>query len=159
AEEKKAEEKKAEEEKNSEEKGGRAKISSVPGGRHHAKADSKQVAKDLELMKTPADKGAPPPPPPSPKRKESGPKAGGDALDELWGKAVGGKDLAGPKSEGSSAASRERSAPAPGDENLPEQLKPSDIQRGMAGIKGKVQNCYAQYNVPGMVNVTVTINP
>ena len=55
--------------------------------------------------------------------------------------------------------SRERSAPSAADENLPEQLKPSDIQKGMAGIKGRVQNCYAQYNVPGMVNVTVTINP
>jgi predicted Zn finger-like uncharacterized protein len=152
-EEKKPEEKKPEEK--AEDKG-HAKIASAnPGGKHH-KADPKQVAKDLELMKTPADKGQAPPPPPT-KKKDTGPKAGGDDLDKLLSGAVGGKDVSSPKNEGGGAA-RERSAPAASDENLPDQLKPGDIQRGMAGIKGRVQNCYAQYNVPGMVQVVVTIN-
>jgi hypothetical protein len=152
AEEKKPEEKKPEEGKTDEK--GHAKLAVAGTGKHH-KADPKQVQKDLELMK-PAEKTAPPPP--TSKKKDTGPKAGGDALDDLLGKAVGGKDLSSPKSE-SSGGSRERSAPEAGTENLPEQLKPSDIQRGMQGIKPRVMNCYAQYNVPGMVSVTVTINP
>jgi hypothetical protein len=47
--------------------------------------------------------------------------------------------------------------PEVGDYNLPEQLKPSDIMRGMAAIKPLVAACYAQYKVDGMVNVSVTI--
>jgi len=39
------------------------------------------------------------------------------------------------------------------------QLRVGDIQRGMAAIKGKVQACYARFDVPGMVNVTLSINP
>ena len=151
-EEKKAEEKKTEEAK-TEEKHTKVASAGTPGGKHH-KADPKQVQKDLALM-APAEKAAPPP---TSKKKDSGPKAGGDDLDKLLSGAVGGKDVSAPKSE-SGGSSRERSAPSAADENLPEQLKPSDIQHGMQGIKGRVQNCYAQYNVPGMVNVTVTINP
>jgi hypothetical protein len=44
-------------------------------------------------------------------------------------------------------------------QDLPDQLKPSDIQRRMATIKGPVQDCYAEYNVPGMVNINFTIEP
>ena len=43
------------------------------------------------------------------------------------------------------------------DENLPDQLKPSDIQRGMRAIHSLVAACYAQFKVDGMVNVAVTI--
>jgi hypothetical protein len=153
-EEKKPEEKKPEEGKTEEKGHAKVAVASAGGSKHH-KADPKQVQKDLELMKTP-DKA--PPPPPTAKKKDTGPKAGGDDLDKLLSGAVGGKDVSSPKNEGG-GGSRERSGPSPGDENLPDQLKPGDIQRGMATIKGRVQNCYAQYNVPGMVNVTVTINP
>jgi hypothetical protein len=40
-----------------------------------------------------------------------------------------------------------------------QQLEPGDIQRGMAKIRDKVASCYRQFNVPGMVNVTLAINP
>ena len=40
-----------------------------------------------------------------------------------------------------------------------EQLKASDIQRGMAKVKAKVQACYDQFGVPELVNVLITINP
>jgi hypothetical protein len=147
AEEKKAEVTPVEEKKDT--KGGKGTHSGT--GKHVA--NKEQVKKDLALM-APAEKGAPPPP--TPKKKDTGPKAGGDDLDKLLSGAVGGKDVSAPKGE-SGGGSREKSGPSAADENLPDQLKPSDIQKGMAGIKSRVQNCYAQYNVPGMVNVTVTI--
>jgi predicted Zn finger-like uncharacterized protein len=40
-----------------------------------------------------------------------------------------------------------------------ERLEPSDIQRGMRAVKGRVQRCYDQYKVPGLVQVSVTISP
>jgi len=50
-------------------------------------------------------------------------------------------------------------APRSRDENLPEQLEPSDIQRGMASIRPLVEACFAKWKVPGVVNVTMTIRP
>src|SRR5262249_16637970 len=41
----------------------------------------------------------------------------------------------------------------------PRALKPGDIQRGMMQIHPRVQACYERFKVPGMVNVTVSINP
>ena len=48
-------------------------------------------------------------------------------------------------------------APRYRDEDLPEQLKPSDIQRGMTAIKPLVEACYERFKVDGTVVVTVTI--
>jgi hypothetical protein len=59
-------------------------------------------------------------------------------------------------------AARENSATRSTDssnDDLPEQLKPSDIQRSMAQIKTPVQECYGRYQVPGMVSITLTIEP
>src|SRR5215813_14223394 len=50
-------------------------------------------------------------------------------------------------------------ASQPADDDLPEQLKPSDIQRSMGRIKARVQWCYDRYQVPGMVQITLTIEP
>jgi len=50
-------------------------------------------------------------------------------------------------------------AESSGGGDLKDRLEPGDIQKGMRGIKGKVQACYDQYKVPGMVQVSVTIAP
>ena len=81
-------------------------------------------------------------------RRKSGKR---DALDDLIDGAVGGGRKASRSRAGSS-----RSAAA--NSNLPETLGRSEIQRGMRGIKGKVQGCYDRYKVPGMANVQVRIS-
>jgi predicted Zn finger-like uncharacterized protein len=85
-------------------------------------------------------------PAPAPTRKPRGRR---DALDDLIDGAVGKRKQ----------SSRTRSSkPAPSaDSNLPDQLGRSEIQRGMRGIKAKVQGCYDRYKVPGMANVQVRI--
>jgi hypothetical protein len=92
------------------------------------------------------------------KKGPSGPKAGGDELDDLLKGAIGGKSVSSPKSS-SPDEGAPRHAQADDTANLPDQLKSSDIQRGMGGVKSRVSQCYAQFNVPGMVSVTVTISP
>jgi predicted Zn finger-like uncharacterized protein len=76
-------------------------------------------------------------------------KGGGDELDDLLNNAAPDKPSA-PK----------HSAPkedAGGGADLPDSLSKSDIVNGMGKVKGKVGECYGQFKVPGMANVTVTI--
>lgn len=42
-------------------------------------------------------------------------------------------------------------------QNLPEQLKPSQILENMKSIRDKVDACYAQYQIPGTADVSVTV--
>ncbi len=91
----------------------------------------------------------------------SAPKKGGDELDQLLQGAIGGGS--GPAThhgggDDSLAGGGSHRAP-PADDNLPDQLKNSDIQGGLAKVKGKASACYAQYNVPGLVTISLTIGP
>jgi predicted Zn finger-like uncharacterized protein len=117
----------------------------------HAK-EPKEPKAPKEPRAAPEPK-APKEPKAAPEPKE--PKAGGkkDDLDCLLDPnkpgCKGGRKVKGEPKEGGSKAE-----PAA---DVKERLEPSDIQKGMRGIKGRVQGCYDQYKVPGMVQVSVTI--
>jgi predicted Zn finger-like uncharacterized protein len=87
---------------------------------------------------------APAPAAPAPK------KGGGkkDELDDLLNNAS--PDKPAPKH----SAPREEAA---SDSNLPDQLDKGAIVGGMSKIKAKVADCYVQFKVPGLANVSVTI--
>jgi hypothetical protein len=89
--------------------------------------------------------------PTQPAAPKPGKKKGGDELDDLLNGAA--PDKAAPAAKHSAP----KEEPAGGGDNLPDQLGKSDIVSGMQKIKGKVGDCYAQFKVPGMANVAVTI--
>ena len=72
------------------------------------------------------------------------PRRGRDSLDDLLDGALKGKRPS-------------RRAAAASNDNLPESLSRSQIQAGMRRIKGRVQNCYDRFKVPGQANVKVKI--
>jgi predicted Zn finger-like uncharacterized protein len=73
-----------------------------------------------------------------------------DELDDLLNNAA--PDKPAPKH---SAPKQDDSASAGGD--LPDQLDKGAIVGGMSKVKTKVADCYTQYKVPGLANVSVTI--
>jgi predicted Zn finger-like uncharacterized protein len=95
--------------------------------------------------------------PKSPKVKEDKPAGGGggkkDELDCLLDPAKCKKGGGGKPAGGGGAKADS------GGGDAKDRLEPSDIQKGMRGVKGRVQACYDQYKVPGMVQVSVTISP
>jgi hypothetical protein len=128
---------------------------SAAGSKHHTAKAGGDKGTPNAAAPAPADTPAAAPV----KKKPSGPKAGGDALDDLLSGATGGKDLSSPKGGGGGDSAPKHQAPAADDPNLPDQLKLGDIQRGMSSVRSRVSQCYAQFNVPGVVNVTVSIAP
>ncbi len=95
-----------------------------------------------------------------PKKKKSRRKSGKrDELDDLIDGAISSNSKKRKASSRKrSRSSSSRSAPAAAsNSNLPETLSRSDIQKGMRGIKGKVQGCYDRFKVPGLASVKVTI--
>jgi hypothetical protein len=120
-----------------------------------------------------APAAAPKPPKAAPDKEDKpeprpAPKAGGrnDDLDCLLdpskpgckggrkaarggGGGGGGGEAAAPKAAGGEA----------GGGDVKDRLEPADIQKGMRAVKGRVQGCYDQYKVPGMVQVSVSISP
>ncbi|HJZ84640.1 MAG TPA: GYF domain-containing protein [Polyangia bacterium] len=97
----------------------------------------------------------------APTKTKSEKKAGGDELDRLLEKAVGGASA---HSAPPPPAPREDPLAAPrarqeADPSAPDVPSRSDIQHGMAAVKPRVNACYGQYNVPGTVFVSVTISP
>src|SRR5262249_25616551 len=86
-------------------------------------------------------------------------KAGGDELDALLNKAIGNSSVGAPPSQRAEQPPPRPAHQASDDASLPDALLRPDIQRGMAAVKPHVNACYSQFNVPGIVNGTVTINP
>jgi predicted Zn finger-like uncharacterized protein len=122
--------------------------------------------------KVPVPAGAPDEPAAPPMRsgepiapKPKAPKKGGDELDDLLNRAIGAgsapaaapKHAAAAADDGSSAAAAPKHAAA--DENLPDSLSRSEIQSGIGRVKGKANACFAQFNVPGVVTVSLSIGP
>jgi predicted Zn finger-like uncharacterized protein len=113
----------------------------------HSAGDSK---KGSEAKAPAAVSGVVPPPSesPAPAKKASG--GSRSSLDDLL-------DSAAPGSGGKSSKPAHSEPVAAADDNLPDQLGKQDIVNGMGKIKAKVQACYDQFKVPGMVMVAVTI--
>lgn len=116
----------------------------TPKKEHHAK-----TPKEPKAGATPGSV-APPVAAPPPSSKSPGKKK--DALDDLLDAASPDKPAAAPKH----SAPKEDTGGG-GGADLPESLGKSDIVNGMGKVKGTVANCYAQFKVPGLANVSVTI--
>ncbi|MBI5481336.1 MAG: zinc-ribbon domain-containing protein [Deltaproteobacteria bacterium] len=142
-----------------------------PGGTAPATPDKKEpvkvAVKDTKApkehkVKEPKEPKEPKAPkePREPKVKE--PKAAPEPKEAKPGKKDDLDCLLDPNKPGCKGGRRakepkEAGPKAEGGGDVKERLEPSDIQKGMRGIKGRVQGCYDQYKVPGMVSVSVTI--
>jgi hypothetical protein len=76
-----------------------------------------------------------------------------DSIDDLLAAAGGGKKAA-PKEE---APARRPAAETPAAEA--KALDKTDIVRGMTPVNNKARECFAQFKVPGMVNLKITVAP
>ncbi len=122
-----------------------------PKAEHHPK-DHVKAAKEPKGGHEPAQPVAAQPvaaqPVAAPPPKRSGKK---DELDDLLNNAS--PDKPAPKH----SAPREDTGGGSSDSNLPDQLDKAAIVGGMSKVKPKVADCYVQFKVPGLANVSVTI--
>jgi predicted Zn finger-like uncharacterized protein len=111
---------------------------------HSSKHDAKGTSPSSTAPAAAAAAPAANPKAPAPKKK-----GGNDELDDLLNGAA--PDRPAP------AAKHSAPAESSGGADLPDSLSKSDIVSGMGKVKGNVANCYAQFKVPGLANVSVTI--
>jgi hypothetical protein len=111
---------------------------------HSSKHDAKGTSPSSTAPAAAAAAPAANPKAPAPKKK-----GGNDELDDLLNGAA--PDRPAP------AAKHSAPAESSGGADLPESLGKGEIVTGMNKIKPAVGSCYAQFKVPGLANVAVTI--
>jgi predicted Zn finger-like uncharacterized protein len=115
------------------------------GGKKPGKGEAPMVSLDKPSSPAPAPAAAPAKEPAKPKPT--------DDIDNLLAAATGGKKAA-PAAAPEAAPRRE----APAAESAA-KLGREDIVRGMTPVTAKARECYAQYKVPGVVDLNITVAP
>ena len=129
-----------------------AEVKPSPGTKPHDKGDKTPPKGDKTPVK--GDKTPTPSKEPTPPKDDKPPKeTGGDV--EI--KCMINPDLAICKKGGSKTPDKPDKPDKPVTGDLPARLSKPDIQAGISPIKGSATACFGKYNVPGTVNVKVTI--